>query len=101
MSKVIRATGNRPLSHIVKIEARALTGYYYVDSNDTFDCGYETMVFPYDIKENEVASWLEIWCMHYETQEQMEFTHNFVCNNLEQFITPEPGDHGVIEEESA
>ena len=42
MSKIIKDTGVRELSHIVELNNE----YYYVDSNDTFDMGYETMVFP-------------------------------------------------------
>lgn len=61
MSKVIKETGNRELSHIVQT---ADGKFHYVDSNDTFDKGYETMSFP--CKESgEVTSWLEEYCERY------------------------------------
>lgn len=83
MSEIIRETGNRELSHIVKTDTGS---YFYVDSNDTYDCGFETMVFMYDEKKHEVAGWGELYVEHYDTYESMKNNHYAICNRLELFI---------------
>ena len=82
MSKIIKESGYRKLSHIVKCDDI----YYLVDSNDTFDRGYETMAFLYDIKKDEVISWLESYVKWYKTEEEMEKYHFEICENLERYL---------------
>ena len=48
--------------------------YYYVDSNNTSDHGYETMVFACN-KYGHVTSWRDLDCELYDTFEDMEAGH--------------------------
>lgn len=82
MSKIIKESGYRELSHIVKSNNK----YYLVDSNDTIDAGYETMVFPYNIKEDEVEDWGDLYCERYNTEEEMEKHHFEVCEDIEKYL---------------
>ena len=54
MSKILNKTGYRELSHIVECNGKK----YFIDSNYTFDYGYE----------------------------KMEKQHYIICNNLENYI---------------
>lgn len=83
MSKVIKSTGYRALSHVVQTEDGNL---YMVDSNDTFDCGYETMVFPWSKRRNEVKNWTDLYCERYKSDGDMYAGHKRICENLEEYI---------------
>ena len=49
-------------------------GYMFIDSRDTFDRGYETMVF--ECNENGVVdNWLELDVARYDTVEAMTEGH--------------------------
>lgn len=48
--------------------------FYYVDSNNTWDHGYETMVFACD-SEGNVTSWAELDVMLYDSLEEMQAGH--------------------------
>lgn len=78
MSKIIKNTGYRELSHIVESENK----YYFVDSNDTFDRGYETMIFKCD-ENGDNIDWTDIFCKNYDTYVEMELSHNNIIKNLE------------------
>jgi hypothetical protein len=83
MSTIIKPIEDRELAHIVKTN----TGnYYYVDSADTFDQGFETMAFEYDIESDEVTSWVEVYVERYDSEEEMETRHKEICLNLEEGI---------------
>lgn len=82
MSKIIKESGYRELSHIVKSNDK----YYLVDSNDTMDAGYETMVFFYNIKDDEVEDWGDLYCKRYNTEKEMEKHHFEVCKNIEKYL---------------
>lgn len=82
MSKVIRREPGRTMAHIVEVGDNA----YYIDSCDTFDNGFETMVFEYNLKLNEVESWMDLYCETYSTSEEMEEGHEHICNNLEEYL---------------
>ena len=56
----------------------------FVDSNDTFDYGYETMVF--DVLKNDKIDWSGIYTERYSSYEKMEKQHYIICNNLENYI---------------
>lgn len=47
---------------------------YYVDSNNTLDHGYETMVFECD-KDGNVTSWRDLDCELYDSLEEMQAGH--------------------------
>ena len=80
MSKILNKTGYRELSHIVECNGKK----YFVDSNDTFDYGYETMVF--DVLKNDEIDWSGIYTERYLSYEEMEKQHYTICNNLENYI---------------
>ena len=80
MSKILNKTGCRELSHIVECNGKK----YFVDSNDTFDYGYETMVF--DVLKNDEIDWSGIYTERYLSYEEMEKQHYIICNNLENYI---------------
>ena len=80
MSKILNKTGHRELSHIVECNGKK----YFVDSNDTFDYGYETMVF--DVLKNDEIDWSGIYTERYLSYEEMEKQHYTICNNLENYI---------------
>ena len=82
MSKIVKETGYRELSHIIKSKNK----YYLVDSNDTFDFGYETMVFLFNIKEDDVENWGDLYCKRYTTEEEMKKHHFEVCENIEKYL---------------
>lgn len=82
MSEIVKESGYRKLSHIVKSKNK----YYLVDSNNTRDAGYETMVFTYNIKEDEVENWGDLYCERYNTEKEMEKHHFEVCNNIEKYL---------------
>ena len=48
--------------------------FYYVDSNNTFDHGYETMVFACN-NEGEVTDWKDLDCKRYHSLEEMQAGH--------------------------
>ena len=80
MSKILNKTGYRELSHIVECNGKK----YFVDSNDTFDYGYETMVF--DVLKNDEIDWSGIYTERYLSYEEMEKQQYTICNNLENYI---------------
>ena len=81
MSKIIKDTGARELSHIVELNNK----HYFVDSNDTFNVGYETMVFSFD-KNGENIDWSGLYTIQHNTDEEMRETHYKVCNELENYL---------------
>ena len=83
MSKILNKTGYRELSHIVECNGKK----YFVDSNDTFDYGYETMIF--DVLKNDEIDWSGIYTERYLSYEEMEKQHYTICNNLENYINIE------------
>lgn len=89
MSKVIKKMPNRPCAHIV--QAFDENHFYYVDSNETFDAGFETMAFPYDIEKNEVQSWNDVAVAHYANLVDMLLGHISFCEELEEHIVAHCG----------
>lgn len=84
MSKVVRAVSDRDMAHVVEMENE----YYYVDSANTFDVGFETMVFKMEITPmgDEEIDWTDLYCEHYSSYKAMEIEHNYIINHLEEFI---------------
>lgn len=82
MSKRIRAIPERPCADIVRLGEKT----YYVDTDCTFDMGWETMVFPYDETKEEVSSWIEVYTRHYTSFLSATSGHGYICDNLETFI---------------
>lgn len=83
MSKVIKPTEYRPLSHVVQTEDGTL---YMVSSDDTFDYGRETMVFPWSKRKNGVKNWAGLYCERYKSDGDMYAGHKRICENLEEYI---------------
>ena len=48
--------------------------FVWIDSRETFESGYETMVFPCDSNGN-VESWKDLDCERYSSYEEMEAGH--------------------------
>lgn len=57
MSKVVERVAHRDMAHIVQHDNG---DYYYIDSTDAFDTGYETMVFYCIKEEDENGLWFDI-----------------------------------------
>ena len=85
MSKIIREVKDRELGHIVQTNDGRL---HYVDSANTFDCGYETMSFPCN-NEGHVISWSEEYVEHYCTNASMEKRHEYLISHLEEVLENE------------
>lgn len=49
--------------------------FFMVDTCYTLDHGYETMVFPYDMENDKVASWGELDCDIYDSEEEASEGH--------------------------
>ena len=81
MSEIIRKVEDREMAHIVKIQDK----FYYIDSVDSFDCGYETMAFECD-KEGEVSDWGDLYCARYQSFASMKSGHDEICENLENYL---------------
>lgn len=81
MSEIIKkADSDRELSHIIRTDSG---NYFYIDSNNTFDAGYETMAFAYDMENDEVDSWADLYVKHYKSYEKMKKGHFYVCTHFE------------------
>ena len=82
MSKVIRKVEGRQLAHIVQTDDKK---FHYVDSNNTFDCGYETMSFSCD-KTGEKIKWGGEYTEHHYSHESMKKRHDYIINHLEEVL---------------
>lgn len=82
MSKIIKETRWRKLSHIVEVEKK----YYLVDSNNTPDHSYETMVFEWNNEKGDVVSWQELYCQRYYNEKAMIERHYYICENLKSIL---------------
>lgn len=83
MSKIVKPTGYRALSHVVQTDNGE---YFMVDSNYTLDYGYETMAFEWDERKDEVSNWCESYVERYRDKDTMAHRHEQICNNLEQYL---------------
>lgn len=84
MSEIIKKVEERELAHVVKVGEK----YYYVDSVLS-SLGYETAVFEYDIKKNDVSNWeADVYRIICKTEEEMEQRHNEIINHLENHLDP-------------
>lgn len=81
MSIVVKKIDQRDLAHVVKVE----DDYYYIDSANTWDKGFETMAFWCD-SEGKVTSWRDVACEHYATAEEMEKGHMHMIEHLEDYL---------------
>lgn len=57
---------------------------YYVSTKNTFDVGFETMVF--ESKDKCVVDWIEEYYKHYATEGEAIKGHNYIVNNLEKCL---------------
>lgn len=57
---------------------------YYVSTKNTFDVGFETMVFK--SKDKYVVDWIEEYYKHYAAEGEAIKGHNYVVNNLEKCL---------------
>ena len=60
--------------------------YYLVDTCDTFDMGWETMVFKYDVKRDAVPNYIDLVCRRYLTNGDGEAGHRDMCVNLDMML---------------
>lgn len=63
------------LTTVVK---RTENSYVLVDSCNTIDHGYETMIFECD-EEGNVSNWNDIDADWYDTEEEMKIGHQKMC----------------------
>ena len=85
MSTVVREVKGRDLGHIVRLNNG---NHCYVDSNNTFDCGYETMVFACDESGRNI-DWSDLYCEHYRSYADMKKRHEYIINHLEEVLQNE------------
>lgn len=57
---------------------------YYVSTKNTFDVGFETMVFK--SKDKCVVDWVEEYYKHYAAEGEAIKGHNYIVNNLEKCL---------------
>lgn len=57
---------------------------YYVSTKNTFDVGFETMVFK--SKDKYVVDWIEEYYKHYAAKGEAIKGHNYIVNNLEKCL---------------
>lgn len=82
MSKILSRIKIRKLAHIIRTDM----GFcYYVDSANTFDHGYETMVFPYDPYTGNI-NYKSVFTKLYDKEWQMNAGHSYICKNFEKCI---------------
>lgn len=84
MSKVVKRVEDRDMAHVVEAENE----HYYVDSADTFDCGFETMVFSMETESNgeEEIDWSGLYCENHSSYCDMENRHKYIIEHLEEFV---------------
>lgn len=93
MSDIIRQVNTRYLAHIV----RTVDGkYYYVDTAETYDRGWETMVFPWNEEAQEVCDWGDLYAREYRTSWEAKALHGIICRELESHL--EEGTDEEVEE---
>ena len=81
-SKIVRRVEVRDLCHIVKVEDK----YYYIDSVETFDLGFETMVFECD-ELGAVEDWGNpVYVEWHIDESRMELRHSNICKNLAEYL---------------
>lgn len=81
MSKLIKKLHNRNLGHIVKHENG---NYYYIDSANTFDRGYETMVFKCEKEEDNFrVDFRDLYTVWYQDYSEMKRHHMWLIKHLE------------------
>lgn len=57
---------------------------YYVSTKNTFDVGFETMVFK--SKDKYVVDWIEEYYKHYASEGEAIKGHNYIVDNLEKCL---------------
>jgi hypothetical protein len=55
---------------------------YCVDTALTYDCGWETMVFPYSLRGHRVTRYDDLICRHYKTAREAIEGHGRVVEDL-------------------
>ena len=59
--------------------------WYYVSTNNTFDNGLETMIFPTN-KENEVTGWNELYQELHDNEYKAMERHEYIKDHIEECI---------------
>lgn len=91
MSKIITMCKTMDLGHIVQTNDDF---YYYIDSKETSDDGYETMVFKAknntekfnDVEDFNVIDWKSRYTEYYNNYSQMKERHNYLIEHLEEVL---------------
>lgn len=58
---------------------------YCVDTCETYDHGWETMIFRCDEK-GHVSDWNDLYCKVYETEDQALSNHAYIAKNISVFV---------------
>lgn len=83
MSVIVKPTGWRALSDVVRTDDG---NHYMVSSTDLCGYGFETMVFKWNLKKDDVDDWMEEYCERYESEKEMENRHKEICKHLEECL---------------
>jgi hypothetical protein len=82
MSKLIRRMEDRDLCHIAKVGDK----FYYIDSADTIDLGYETMIFECN-ERGEVENWADsLYVEGHIDEASMLDRHKYIISHVEEYI---------------
>lgn len=84
MSTVIRTTEGKCPRWMRSIVRADDGNHYCVDTTRTFDYGPETMVFPYDIKQDCVTDWKELYTRRYSDMTIAGLGHMDISKNVEE-----------------
>lgn len=58
---------------------------FFVSTTNTFDKGWETMVFEAD-ENNNIKNWAGLYCKHYTTLDEATEGHIYVKNHIDEYI---------------
>lgn len=81
MSVIVKPTGYRALSDVVMTD----DGNYYLVSSTQIGYEFETMVFEWNLEDDDVDDWME-YCERHESEKDMENRHNEICKHLEECL---------------
>lgn len=58
---------------------------YYIDTSNTLDCGWETMIF--QVKNRVVTDWYDLYCERHNSKDEAMNRHKYIINHLEEYLS--------------
>lgn len=87
MSEILlNICGNHEAQQMTALVRHRNGKVYYVDTQYTFDCGPETMVFLYDWKKDRVQNWKALYKENYRDMKMALSRHTEIIGNLEKYV---------------